>query len=370
MRTLLLFFLPLLLVSCIADDASEIEAPTDTFDRQVLLAHWADNLIVPAFQNYAAAVGTLQSAAAHFTEAPDEARLAELRTAWQNAYFAWQSVALYNTGPAEAAGLRNAANIYPTDATAIEENIAEENYVLDLPSKHAEQGFPALDYLLHGIADTDVAIIARYKDADQGLAYRTYLMAASNRLHDLSTQVANQWAGDARDAFVDNSGSSGTGSVNSLLNDYLFHYEKDLRAAKIGIPAGVFSSGTNFPEMTEGYYAENISKVLFLAALDATQGFFNGQAFGSNTEGPGVRAYLQHLNEGSESELAAQINGQFDEARTAANALSDNFAQQVEEDNQAMLATYDALQKNVVLLKVDVFQLLNVKVDFVDADGD
>ena len=35
-----------------------------------------------------------------------------------------------------------------------------------------------------------------------------------------------------------------------------------------------------------------------------------------------------------------------------------------------MLAAYDELQANVVLLKVDMFQALNIKVDFVDADGD
>ena len=35
-----------------------------------------------------------------------------------------------------------------------------------------------------------------------------------------------------------------------------------------------------------------------------------------------------------------------------------------------MLETYDELQKAVVLLKVDMLQVLNIKVDFVDADGD
>jgi len=35
-----------------------------------------------------------------------------------------------------------------------------------------------------------------------------------------------------------------------------------------------------------------------------------------------------------------------------------------------MLSTYDGLQKNVVLLKVDMLQALNINVDFVDADGD
>jgi hypothetical protein len=35
-----------------------------------------------------------------------------------------------------------------------------------------------------------------------------------------------------------------------------------------------------------------------------------------------------------------------------------------------MLLTYDELQKNVVLMKVDMLQAMNVSVDYVDADGD
>lgn len=35
-----------------------------------------------------------------------------------------------------------------------------------------------------------------------------------------------------------------------------------------------------------------------------------------------------------------------------------------------MLQTYDELQKNVILMKVDMLQALNINVDYVDADGD
>jgi hypothetical protein len=35
-----------------------------------------------------------------------------------------------------------------------------------------------------------------------------------------------------------------------------------------------------------------------------------------------------------------------------------------------MLLTYDAIQRTVTLLKVDMLQKLNVSVDYADADGD
>ena len=35
-----------------------------------------------------------------------------------------------------------------------------------------------------------------------------------------------------------------------------------------------------------------------------------------------------------------------------------------------MLAAYDAIQQNVVYLKLDMMQALNITVDYVDSDGD
>ena len=69
-------------------------------------------------------------------------------------------------------------------------------------------------------------------------------------------------------------------------------------------------------------------------------------------------------------DLAAFISTQFNMVRSESNGLSEDFFQQVESDNSKMLMTYDELQKNVVLMKVDMFQALNIRVDFVDADGD
>ena len=363
-----IFFLTCLLVACSTDDEPDTEAvASDTFDREAMLTHWADDMIVPAYQAYAAQLDRLRTATATFAEAPDAARLQEVRATWLDAYRAWQSVAMFEIGPAEALRLRSFTNIYPTDAEAIEENISDKSYTLDLPSKTDEQGFPALDYLLYGLGDTDADIVARYTQND---AYRAYLTAVVDRLAALTTQVVDDWTNSYRDQFVSNGGSSATGAVNKLVNDYLFYYEKALRAGKVGIPAGVFSSKP-LPETVEGYYAGNISKTLFLDALNATQGFFNGRSFGQEDNGLGLRSYLDYLNEPQDGEgLGTRINNQFSEVRTVASGLNDNFAEQIATDNNTMLATYDALQKNVVLMKVDMFQALNVRVDFVDADGD
>ena len=105
--------------------------------------------------------------------------------------------------------------------------------------------------------------------------------------------------------------------------------------------------------------------------MNAAIRFFNGTSYQSDASGLSLKSYLDYLMTVNETEdLSSMINDQFDAAQIKAEALNDNLALQVEMDNGKMLEAYDELQKNVVLLKVDMLQALNVKVDFVDADGD
>ncbi|MDO1502669.1 hypothetical protein Q2T40_21565 [Winogradskyella maritima] len=68
-----------------------------------------------------------------------------------------------------------------------------------------------------------------------------------------------------------------------MVNDYIFYYEKYLRAGKMGIPLGVFS-GSTLPRNVEAYYEATISNDLFLEGLSAVQDFFNGNHFNSSTQ--------------------------------------------------------------------------------------
>ena len=45
----------------------------------------------------------------------------------------------------------------------------------------------------------------------------------------------------------------------TLVNDFIFYYEKGFRANKFGIPGGVFSS-TPLPEKVEDYYSKSNSR--------------------------------------------------------------------------------------------------------------
>lgn len=356
----------LILFACSSEEVPE-EFNEDQFDRKVMLTHWADNIIVPAYQQYNKELETLNATTQAFIQKPEMTELSTLRAAWLEAYKAWQWVSMFEIGKAEEVNLRNYTNIYPADTSAIGENIRALNFKLELPSKYDEQGFPALDYLLYGLREDDEQIITVYQNSE---SHREYLSEVVERLQTLSGEVLEHWTDSYRDTFVDASGSSASSSVNKLVNDYLFYYERMLRAGKVGIPAGVFS-GSPLPHTVEGRYAKDISKVLLLEALYATQSFFNGQAFSGDTKGESLSTYLDYLNSIKDEEgLSAKINSQFNSAREAIESLNQDFADQIINDNSAFLSAYDELQKIVILMKVDMFQALNIRVDYVDADGD
>ena len=357
-----------ILVACSEDDPG---TETDNFDRKAMLENWAGNFIVPGYKSYVSRLDDLNASASIFTETPTLENLVDLRSAWLSANIAWQKVAFFEIGKAEEITLVNFTNIYPVNTEDLEKTIQSGEYNLASVSKQDEQGFPAIEYMIYGIKGSDQEIVDLYLQEQVNNRYKTYLLDLTARLQSLAESVLSDWENGYQETFVNNDGSEATSSVNKLVNDYIFYYEKHLRAGKIGIPAGVFT-GSEAPEKVEGLYS-GTSKALFMASLDAMQNFFNGQHenLSLNASGESLKTYLKFVNEISDGEdLAALINAQFDLARNKAALLSEDFKVEVETNNSGMLETYDELQKNVVNLKVDMLSALNIRVDYVDADGD
>ncbi|SRX55536.1 imelysin family protein [Aequorivita sp. CIP111184] len=364
------FFVIALLAAACSSDSDNATETGDSFDRSAMLVNWADNIIIPAYSSFNSKASQLKIKTTEFTTTPTVENLQTLKVAWKDAYVSFQNVSMFEIGKAEEVRFRNRLNVYPTDVAQIENFIAGGIFDFALPSTIDKQGFPALDYMLNGLAETDAEIITFYTSNNNAEGYKNYLQALSETISSLSNEVFTSWTGGYRDVFVANTSSSASGAVDKLTNDYIFYFEKVLRAGKVGIPAGVFSNET-LPQNVEAFYKKDISKELLLKAIDASRDFFNGKSFDGNSSGQGFKTYLDYLNTiKNGANLSSLINDQFTVAKNKTNELNVNFVQQVETDNSKMLATYDELQRIVILLKVDMIQALDVSIDYVDADGD
>ena len=343
----------------------------DDFNKTALLTNWADNIIVPSYLDYQANLQSLQSDVANFTASPTEANLQSVRASWVEAYISYQNVSLFYFGKAMEINLKEKTNTYPTDVSGIEANIASSNYNLDLLSQFSKQGFPALDYLINGLATTDEDIVGFYSTSFNSARYKQYLTDVTAKLKVNVDMVVTDWNSGYRNSYIANNGNAISSAVNVTTNVFVKNFEKDIRAAKLGIPAGVFSNGTKFPEKVEAFYKKDISKILLNAAIKSQQDFFNGRHFNSTVTGEGLKSYLDYVNAVRNGQnLSAIINNQFDVIFTTNNDLNNNIAGQIVNDNAKILASYDKLQQNVIYMKLDMMQALNITIDYVDGDGD
>ena len=365
-KSIIFSFLLAFLIACNPDGENPVDSDVDNFDRGAMLENLADNIIIPAYQDFAATMTTLRTAGETFSTTPNTSNLDSFRTAWYEAYKSWQYVEMYEIGLAENLQYRLFMNIYPLSDIDVENNVSTGVYDLNANDQHDAQGFAALDYLLYGVAVTDAEILAKYTTDANASGYKTYTTDILTKMDELTQQVLGDWTSSYRSIFVNSTANTASSSVNKIVNDFIFYYEKGLRANKVGIPAGVFSA-TPLADKVEALYRKDISKELALISLQGVENFFNGISYNDSSNGQGFDDYLDELYR---ADLITAINDQIEAARIQLNALNSNFNQQVIDDNVKMLQTYDELQKVVVMIKSDMRQAFNVGLDFQDGDGD
>lgn len=366
MKNLIVLLMSLFLLSCGGEDDLVNDVSSDGFDREAMLNNWADNIIIPVYTDYETKLQTLKTATTSFTTTQNQTNLDALRMAYLEAYKTWQYVVLFSgIGKAAELNVNHWVNTYPTNAATIETNIANGSTNFSLSSTNTQQGFPALDYLFYGVGADDAAILTAYNDAN----YRTYLTTVVDRLIALNTPVLNDWNDTYKATFIASSGNSIGSSVNVMVNDYIFNYEKYFRIYKLGGPLAIFG-GTVRAQDVESYYGGQ-SKELCLAALDAIQDFFSGKHYSNTTEGDSFKSYLTYLDTMKDGEaLAPLMVSQMEAARTQINLLSNSFSEQLENDTAPAYTAYTEIQKLVPMLKVDMMSAFNISFDYQDNDGD
>ncbi len=364
MKNILILLCVFVFISCGDDDSSGGNA--DNYDRSEMLINWSDNIIIPAYTDFQLKLTNLKNATETFTNDLSQENLITLRNEYLTANKTWQYVMMFSSlGKADELDVNNWVNRYPTDVTLIESNIADNNTNFILPSTNTQQGFPALDYMLYGIANTDVGILSKYSDSN----YKSYLNALVTRLIDLNDTVLDDWNNGYKDIFVQSSGNTAASSVNIMVNDYIYYYEKFFRTYKLGGPLGAFS-GLVRPQDVESYYGKH-SKELCLSALDAIEDFYNGKSYKGNSESASLKTYLEYLDAKKDGEtLVPLMLAQLENVREKVNLLESDFSLQIQNDESSAMNTYYAMQRMIVFLKIDMLSAFNIGTDYVDNDGD
>ncbi|GAB3914346.1 imelysin family protein [Larkinella knui] len=342
-------------------------------DRKAMLTHLADNIILPSYANFKGKLDAMMTKSEAFAAKPDKTTLTDFRQAWVDAYTEWQKVELFDVGPAEAQTLRYFFNIYPANATGIEENIVSGTAQLDVPASYPKQGFPALDYLINGLGESDEAILVRYTTAADAAKRIAYLKRVTTQMKTVFTAVQTEWTTTYRDKFVNATGIDVNSSTSKLVNGYVLHYERYIRSGKFGIPSGAMANGTPAADKVEAFYKKDLSLTLAKTAHQAAIDFFNGKDVKTGQEGPGFKSYLNALgakDSQSGKSLVDVINAQFEASKAKLNTLKPSLYDEVKTNNAAMVAVYTEMQKAVRMLKVDMTSAMSITITYADNDGD
>ena len=337
----------------------------DTFDRGSILANYSENIIIPRYNTFKSSMDILKNSIETFVNSPNSDNYDALQSDWIDSYKKWQYVEVFNISKAEEIMYGLKMNTYPVSKERTDNNIDEGKTDLTNPNDWSAQGFPGLDYMLHGIAETKDAVIELYSSESK---YGNYLLTLGSVMNENTIQVVDDWI-TYKDVFNSSVDNTATSAFNMMVNDFVYYFEKGLRTNKIGIPAGRFSS-TPLPDKIEAYYYSknsfgNLSKTLALESRKGVEELFLGLN-SDGVEGPSYKSYLDYL----ETEIGTSVKTKLEEATLSLNDLQDNFLTQIAENNTLMLVAFDALQTIVVNLKTDMLSNFNIAVDYTDADGD
>lgn len=339
-----------------------------------MLTNLADNIILPSYANFKTKFDAMLAKSDAFAAKPDKASLTDFRQAWVDAYTEWQKIELFDVGPAEQHTLRNFFNIYPADVPGIEAYITAGSGSFEVPISYPKQGFPALDYLLNGLGQTDDAILVRYTSAADAAKRIAYLKRLTTQMNSVFTTVHTAWTtGGYRDTFIDCTALNAGCSTSRLVNGFVLNYERYIRSGKFGIPSGTMANGTVAPDKVEGYYKKDISLTLAKTAHQATVDFFIGKSVKTGQEGPGLKTYLNSLGAKDSStgtSLVDIINKQFDSVNQQLNTLKPSLYDEVKTNNVAVVEVYNRMQKAVRMLKVDMTTAMSITITYTDNDGD
>ncbi len=357
-------------VGCKKKDNNPDNNNNNSFDRGALLTNYADNYIIPAYSDMTQKLTELKSKIDEFATAPDSSKLAAARTTWQTAYITWQSVDLLEFGPEASLSLRNYINTFPVTVSKLDANITSGSYDLEQFGNKDAQGFPAIEYLLSGIASTNAAVIGYYTTDAQATARKQYLQALAAKMLSKVSDVKSAW-NTYRNTYISSTGTDAGSSISLTTNAFVQYYERFLRSGKIGLPVGAMT-GVAAPTLTEAYYTPTLSKELAVAAMNAFKNFYNGKGYNNNTDGMGFNDYLMAVGTKDQTgkAMATVINDDLSSATSSLGAYPTTIKDGVINKRSELLAIYEQLQSIVPLLKVDMVSAFGISITYTDNDGD
>ncbi len=336
------------------------------FDRSAMLTQYANNIIVPAYEQALNAVLELETAVSEFTNSKTTSDLIKARNKWQQAALVWQHANAFNFGPAGEVNIQKSLNeeiaTFPVSKTATEGFISNKDTLFNNFSRDT-RGYFAVEYLLFDENTADIDVINKFTQNPWRIHY---LKACVTQLKIRLQKVVTEW-NIYKSNFIQNNGTDIGSSTSYLYNEFLKSFES-LKNYKLGIPLGRRPGQTApIPENVEAYYS-GYSAVLAKEHWQSIQNIWEGKAL-NGTVGIGFKAYLESAEGGKDLIVLTQqqvLNTQIAFMALPEGKLTDAIKTQYPKVD----AVHTELQKLTRFYKSDLSSLIGIAVTYSSGDGD
>jgi len=339
------------------------------FDREIMLQNYAENLIIPAYENALTALNELKIETDVFLENKNNTNLGKVQTAWLHAFEEWQFACMFNVGPAAEQGLNKSLNeeiaTFPISETKVSNILSTGQFSMNDFNRDA-RGFLAIEYLVFGgIQISNETILDLFENQP---ARATYLQALIENCINRVSSVLGEWNGTYKNQFVKNNGTDVGSSTSQLYNEFVKSFET-IKNLKLELPLGLRPGQTQVePQLVQAYYS-GYSMNIIKKHTQAIENTYLGR--GKNgVEGSSFRDYLKTVVGGPE--LISQTLTQWSNVVAAQNSVPTNspMSEQINSSPQALLDFRDELQKHTRFFKSDMSSLLGIAITYSSGDGD
>ena len=350
-----------------APTAAPAAANSDPPTKKAVVVALTANVIVPAYEQAAARMADLDTAADTLCAAPNPAALSAARQAWREARAAWSFTAPLRFGPVmtrKSLGLVDwpaapAAEV--NAALAAREAITLNDIREFLPSDR--RGLGVMEYLLFGADDAILTALA--DPATLRCDYLTALSQAAAAEVDAARSEWTQGAGDAGPyrAVFDGSAASSlheSAALTDLVSAIVFLNQ---RIARMQLAPALGMDGvTPDPSTIPGGPAHNAVADM-QSQVRAMQAIYSG---GDNAAALGLR----HLTGQLSPEIDQQTAAALESAATAIADLDEPLPETILSNPAPGQAAFDRIIAVQRLFNADIASLLNISIGFSDQDGD
>lgn len=321
-------------------------------DRQII-ASFADNVVVPKYEQFAADTAALSTTLNTFASNPSEETLTAAREAWIATRGSWEMTESFAFGPAGSLGYDGAMDTWPINEIDIQKTIESQDPLTSeavAGMQDSQKGMHTIEYLLFGLQNDKS--LAQFSDRQ-----REYLKALGQDLEQVSTNLVVSWqkgingqpayrdvlakAGEAENSIYPTVPAGAQEMVTGLVECL-----NEVAVEKLGTPMAEKDSKT-----LESRFSLNTLNDLKNNVAGA-QNVYQGKLSDAPSSGTSLSAYIAKVD----PSLNAQIETQFQEVLTALGNIPEPLEKSI--SDPAAEANLQAAKDAIVALQQTLEQKL------------